>query len=61
MTTLLSINIGIDPNITSLGGLLITWHGVFTAIGIVVGVWLAARLATASASASIPTRLTRSA
>jgi phosphatidylglycerol:prolipoprotein diacylglycerol transferase len=46
MTTLLTINIGLDPNITKLGGLLITWHGVFTAIGIVVGVWLAAKLAT---------------
>ncbi len=46
MTTLLTINIGIDPNITKLGGLLITWHGVLTAVGIVVGVWLAAKLAT---------------
>lgn len=45
MTELLSINIGIDPNITKIGGLLITWHGVFTAIGIVAGVWLAVRLA----------------
>ena len=47
MTELLSINIGIDPNITKIGGLLITWHGVFTAIGIVAGVWLAVRLAEA--------------
>jgi phosphatidylglycerol:prolipoprotein diacylglycerol transferase len=45
MTALLTINIGLDPNITKIGGLLITWHGVFTAIGIVVGVWLAAKLA----------------
>jgi phosphatidylglycerol---prolipoprotein diacylglyceryl transferase len=43
---LLSINIPFDPNITSFGGLLVTWHGVFTAIGIVVGVWLAARIAS---------------
>ena len=42
---LLSIDIPFDPNITSFGGLLVTWHGVFTAVGIVVGVWLAARIA----------------
>jgi phosphatidylglycerol:prolipoprotein diacylglycerol transferase len=45
MTELLSINIGLDPNVTKIGGLLITWHGVFTAIGIVAGVWLAVRIA----------------
>ena len=45
MTELLSINIGMDPNVTKIGGLLITWHGIFTAIGIVAGVWLAVRLA----------------
>jgi len=43
---LLSIDIPFNPNITSFGGLLVTWHGVFTAVGIVVGVWLAARLAS---------------
>jgi len=41
----LSINIGIDPNIGSVFGLLLTWHGVFTAVGIIVGVWLSVRLA----------------
>ena len=45
-STLLYINIGINPNIVNLGGLLITWHGVFTAVGILAGVWLAVRLAT---------------
>jgi phosphatidylglycerol---prolipoprotein diacylglyceryl transferase len=45
MQQLLAINIGIDPNIVDLGGLLITWHGFFTAVGIVAGVWLAVRLA----------------
>ena len=35
------IEIGIDPEIGRLGGLLLTWHGVFTAIGIAVGVWVA--------------------
>jgi phosphatidylglycerol:prolipoprotein diacylglycerol transferase len=34
-----------DPNVGEVFGLLITWHGVFTAIGIVAGVWLAVRLA----------------
>lgn len=45
MVGLLSINIGIDPNIGQVFGLLITWHGVFTAVGIVAGVWLSVRIA----------------
>jgi phosphatidylglycerol:prolipoprotein diacylglycerol transferase len=45
MTDVLSINIGIDPNLGEIAGALISWHGVFTAIGILVGVWLAVRLA----------------
>src|SRR3990170_8985505 len=39
------IEIGIDPEIGRLGGLLFTWHGVFTAIGIAVGVWVAVQFA----------------
>jgi len=39
------IKIGIDPEIGSLGGLLLTWHGVFTAIGIALGVWVAVKMA----------------
>ena len=31
---ILSIEIPWDPNITQIGGLLLTWHGLFTAIGI---------------------------
>jgi phosphatidylglycerol:prolipoprotein diacylglycerol transferase len=46
MIELLSINIGIDPNIVEVGGLLITWHGFFTAVGIVAGVWLAVAMAS---------------
>jgi phosphatidylglycerol:prolipoprotein diacylglycerol transferase len=38
---LLVIEIGIDPEIGEFGGLLLTWHGVFTAIGIAVGVYAA--------------------
>src|SRR5713101_2757910 len=45
LISLLSINIGLDPNITKIFGLLLTWHGVFTAIGIVAGVWLSVRIA----------------
>jgi len=39
------IKIGIDPEIAHLGGLLLTWHGVFTAIGIALGVWVAVKIA----------------
>ncbi len=45
MLPLLTIEIPWDPNITHLGGFLLTWHGLFTAIGILVGVQLALRLA----------------
>ena len=45
MTDLLAINIGIDPNLGRVLGLLLTWHGVFTALGIIGGVWLAVSLA----------------
>lgn len=46
MSQLLRITIGIDPNVVEIFGLLITWHGVFTAAGIVAGVWLAVRVAS---------------
>jgi phosphatidylglycerol:prolipoprotein diacylglycerol transferase len=39
--SLLAIEIDIDPEIGEFGGLLLTWHGVFTAIGIAAGVLLA--------------------
>jgi phosphatidylglycerol:prolipoprotein diacylglycerol transferase len=45
LTYLLDISIGIDPNIGRIFGLLLTWHGFFTAVGIVAGVWLAVRVA----------------
>jgi phosphatidylglycerol:prolipoprotein diacylglycerol transferase len=45
MTELLKITLGIDPNVFDVVGLQVTWHGVFTAIGIVAGVWLAVRVA----------------
>jgi len=37
---LLAIKIGINPEIGHLGGLLLTWHGIFIALGIGLGVWL---------------------
>jgi phosphatidylglycerol:prolipoprotein diacylglycerol transferase len=39
------IKIGIDPEIFEVAGLEITWHGLFTALGVVVGVVMAAFLA----------------
>ena len=41
----LAIEIGWDPELAQLGGLLLTWHGVFTAVGILAGVQLALQLA----------------
>ena len=38
------IEINLDPNLLFLGPFLITWHGLFTAVGVLVGVWVAARL-----------------
>jgi phosphatidylglycerol:prolipoprotein diacylglycerol transferase len=45
MTGLLAINIGMDPNLFEVFGVTISWHGVFTAIGIIAGVWLAIHVA----------------
>ena len=38
---LLTIEIGIDPEIREFLGLTLTWHGVFTAVGIAAGVFTA--------------------
>jgi len=38
----LVIKIGIDPQIAQIGGLEIAWHGVFTAVGVICGVGVAA-------------------
>ena len=40
--TLLSIDIGIAPTIIDKWGIEITWHGLFTALGVVIGVLVAA-------------------
>tara|TARA_B100000700_G_scaffold132627_2_gene148135 strand:- start:2235 stop:3101 length:867 start_codon:yes stop_codon:yes gene_type:complete len=44
---LLVIEIPWDPNIFTIFGLLITWHGFFTSVGLLLGVWLGVRVATA--------------
>ena len=40
LVTLLTINIDIDPVMADLGPFTLTWHGLFTAIGIIAGVSL---------------------
>jgi phosphatidylglycerol---prolipoprotein diacylglyceryl transferase len=42
---LLTIEIGVDPQIVEVFGLEITWHGLFTALGVIVGVAVSAYLA----------------
>lgn len=42
---LLTITIPWDPNIVEFGPFTLSWHGVFTAVGIAVGVYLGAMLA----------------
>lgn len=42
---ILAVNIGLDPNLFSVGGLDITWHGLFSALGVVAGVFVSAAYA----------------
>jgi phosphatidylglycerol:prolipoprotein diacylglycerol transferase len=39
------IEINIDPVLVRLGPVLITWHGFFTAVGVLAGIWHATRFA----------------
>lgn len=39
------INIGMDPNIATIGGFVLSWHGLMTALAVVIAVYFAARLA----------------
>ncbi|MDA0352395.1 MAG: prolipoprotein diacylglyceryl transferase [Chloroflexi bacterium] len=48
MTPLLVIEIPWGPNITTVAGFLLTWHGLFTAVGILVGVQVALRIGRAT-------------
>ena len=43
----LSIEIPWGPDLVEVGGVLLTWHGVFTAIGIIAGVMLSLRMGRA--------------
>lgn len=45
LPAVLTIQIGINPEITSLGGLSLTWHGVFVALGILAGLYVSATMA----------------
>ena len=45
LALLLAITINVDPDIGTIFGLTITWHGLFTAIGIICGVSLSVYLA----------------
>lgn len=45
MLPVLAIEIPWGPNLVTIGGVLIAWHGVFTALGILAGVQLALRMA----------------
>jgi phosphatidylglycerol---prolipoprotein diacylglyceryl transferase len=38
------IEINIDPNLLRIGPVLFAWHGVFSAIGIMAGMWLPGRM-----------------
>lgn len=40
----MGIDIPFDPNITIVGPLRLAWHGVFSVVGIIAGVWLSLRL-----------------
>ncbi|MDE2802186.1 MAG: prolipoprotein diacylglyceryl transferase [Chloroflexota bacterium] len=39
------IEIGIDPNIFEAGGIILSWHGLFSVIAVAVAVWLTTKLA----------------
>ncbi|HLI26776.1 MAG TPA: prolipoprotein diacylglyceryl transferase [Chloroflexota bacterium] len=38
------MEIRIDPNLVVLGPLVLTWHGLFSAVGLGAGIWIAVRL-----------------
>ncbi len=42
------ITIDLAPNIAMIGPFILAWHGVFSAVGIVIGVWLTFRLSKGS-------------
>lgn len=46
--TLLAIAINIDPNLFTIGAFTLSWHGLFSAIGVIAGVTLGVRVAVAA-------------
>jgi phosphatidylglycerol:prolipoprotein diacylglycerol transferase len=42
---LLVIELGFHPDLLTIGGFLLAWHGIFTAVGILIGVNLSMRMA----------------
>ncbi len=45
MGAFLAIQVRIDPNIAEVGRFLLTWHGLFTAVGIATAVFVTAMFA----------------
>jgi len=45
VSELLTIKIGVNPDIGHIGGLMLAWHGVFIALGIAAGVYVAVLMA----------------
>jgi len=39
VSELLTIKIGVNPDIGHIGGLMLAWHGIFVALDIVAGVY----------------------
>ena len=46
MQIIADITIDIDPTLARLAFFQLTWHGLFTAVGTLVGIWLAVRWAS---------------
>jgi phosphatidylglycerol:prolipoprotein diacylglycerol transferase len=42
---LLVVFINVDPNVTTIGGFTLTWHGLFSAVGVIAGVAVGVRAA----------------
>jgi phosphatidylglycerol---prolipoprotein diacylglyceryl transferase len=42
----ITVDIGFDPIIAQIGPFQLGWHGVFTSLAVVIGVWVAVRLAS---------------
>jgi len=52
--TLLAVIINLDPNIVTLGPLTLSWHGLFSAIGVIAGVTIGVRVAVEGGAGEDP-------